>query len=218
MLLEKVVDNQIIFYILVAITGLGIFAKIIAQMITGRLLREARNIHHSNHCLMKLIKAKYEHANLVAERVQNVEAFVDKYLYEYRVMGIKYYSWKSMELRAMWLVLAVGILGGALEYLQRGFGESVLRSLVLCAIGAIFLFLLHILADEGGKMSAIRTYIVDYLQNVCAHRYAKVETMPESMEVLPKTEEVEATIVEEKKADKPASEILIREILEEFLA
>lgn len=218
MLLGKVVDNQIIFYVMAAIAGIGILAKIIARMITGKLLREAANMHHSNHILIKLIKAKYEHANLVTERVQNVEAFVDKYLYEYRIMGIKCYNWQSIEMKCMWTVLAIGVIGGALQYLQSGFGEKTFQLLVWGAVGGMCLFLLHTFTDERRRMTAIRTYIVDYLQNVCAHRYAKMEPPAEEVIAPVDVEKVKTVMEAEEKEDKPASEILIREILEEFLA
>ncbi len=210
MLFEKVINNQNISYIMVAVAVIGILAKISARMITGRLLREAKNIHQSSHSLMKLIKAKYEHANLVTERVQNVEAFVDKYLYEHRIMGIKYDTWQSLEWKCMWLVVAIGMIGAAIQYLRGGFGGHVFQLLVWGALGGMCLFLLHIFTDERRKMSAIRMYIVDYLQNVCAHRYSKIEK--------PQEEEIATAEAMEEKEEKPASEMLIREILEEFLA
>ena len=210
MLLEKVGDNQIIFYIMVAIASIGIVAKIIARMIANKLLREAANIHHSNHPLMKLIKAKYEHANLVTERVQNVEAFVDKFLYEYRVMGIKYYNWQGIEIKCVWLIVATSLLGGVWFYSQKGFGDLVLYVLLGGALSSMSLFLVRAFLDERQNIYAIRTYVVDYLQNVCAHRYAKEDSKEEPMEIQ-KDEE-------KKKEEKPTSEILIREILEEFLA
>ena len=92
MLLEKLVEYQIPFYAMAAAAALGLLGKLIAQVTLKRMIKEAENIHSSNHKLMKLIKAKYEHANMVSDRVKKVDAFVDKYLYEYRVLGMRFYK------------------------------------------------------------------------------------------------------------------------------
>ena len=43
----------------------------------------------SAHPLIRLVRAKYEHACMLNDKVQNVGVFVDKYLYEYKVLGMK---------------------------------------------------------------------------------------------------------------------------------
>lgn len=199
----KWIEDQVVCYILIIIAGVGILTTLIGRAISGKLLKEAQNIHHSGHPFMKLVKAKYEHANLVAERVQNVDAFVDKHLFEYRVLGIKCYTWQRMEIKWMLLLVVLGGLFAGVSYLKNGYSQQVIHILVWAAIGGALLFLVRILGDGKRRMEAIRNYIVDYLQNVCAHRYAKLELEKEP---------------EEQKQEKPASEIRIREILEEFLA
>lgn len=56
----------------------------------------------SLHPLMKLVRAKFEHACMVSDKVQNIRAFVDKYMYEYKVLWIKLHSWRQMEKAAAW--------------------------------------------------------------------------------------------------------------------
>ena len=137
-------------------------------------------------------------------------------------------------------------------------------------IGAgILLYLLHLTTDEKYSVSVVRDYMVDYLENVCLHRYEKAyqkETeskgkAPQEPQPEPQTDmqsEMESTAlpqpkpqpeltaplqpepiprvlpvsdlrrqevtvseqekqVEEKK-ETPAKEVLIRQILEEFMA
>ena len=43
---------------------------------------------------------------MVSEKVENVEAFVDKYLYEYRVAGLKLHSIQRMEVTAVGICMA----------------------------------------------------------------------------------------------------------------
>ena len=63
---------------------LGILAKIINQLTLYRLVRAAGNMPKSTHRLIKLVRAKYEHACMIHDSVENIDAFVEKYIYEYR--------------------------------------------------------------------------------------------------------------------------------------
>lgn len=53
----------------------------------------------SNHPLMRLVRAKFEHACMISDTVENVGVFVDKYLYEYKVCGYDFTrcaGWKKI--------------------------------------------------------------------------------------------------------------------------
>lgn len=218
-MIEKMVEYHVMFYAMGAAFMLGVLGRMVSYFTLRRILREAERVHSSEHRLMKLIKAKYEHANLIADRVKNVDAFVDKYLFEYKVCGISLYSWLSLPLRMLWLVLFFGMCGfGAICGLY-GFGENAFRILALMGVLGMLLFLLHVMSGQEQKMEGVRTYLVDYLDNVCAHRYAKlakVEPEKEEKEITQNIPPIKAPVEEEKEV--MTQEMRIREILEEFLA
>ena len=91
---------KIIFYAMGVLLGVSLLAKLITTFTIRKMVKEAAEIQKSNHKLMKLVKAKFEHASMVSDRVQNVEAFVDKYLYEYKVCGIRLHSWQNVPKRS----------------------------------------------------------------------------------------------------------------------
>lgn len=218
-MIEKMVEYHVMFYAMGGVFMLGVLGRIVSYFTLRRILREAERVHSSEHRLMKLIKAKYEHANLIADRVKNVDAFVDKYLFEYKVCGISLYSWLSLPLRMLWLVLFFGMCGFGAICVLYGFGESAFRILALMGVLGMLLFLLHVMSGQEQKMEGVRTYLVDYLDNVCAHRYeklAKLESETEEEETTQKIPPIKAPVKEEKEA--MTQEMRIREILEEFLA
>ena len=230
----------------------------------------------STHPLMRLIRAKYEHACMVSDRVQNVEVFVEKYIYEYRIAGLSLHSWRRLEKGTAWICAAIGVLAALGEYVLHGMNDQVLRNGAFGLAAGVILFALRVSVDENYRLQAIRTYMVDYLDNFCARKYEKSreksmpkyeeESVPEIMpeekqemkqepvpelmsENIPvkepprdsiretireaeKVPEREAEKVSERKparepVTKPASarqdknvskEVLIREILEEYLA
>ena len=81
---EAVAETGIIFYLMLGVGIVGILAKVMNYVTLRKLVNAAGSMSKSTHKLMKLVRAKYEHACMVHDRVENVNAFVEKYIYEYR--------------------------------------------------------------------------------------------------------------------------------------
>ena len=67
-------DTRVIVYLMAGIGVLGILAKIINQLTLYRLVRAAGNMPKSTHRLIKLVRAKYEHACMIHDSVENIDA------------------------------------------------------------------------------------------------------------------------------------------------
>lgn len=264
-MLEMILEGRILYVLMGILTAAGVLSKIVVNISLKRLVWAAGNMHKSNHPLMRLVKAKFEHACMVSDTVDNVEVFVDKYLYEYRVIGVKLHSWRRMEKAAAAGCLILGIAGGAGWYILLGvMRDEVLQTGAIGAGLAVFVYLFHQTTDEGYRLNAVKNYMVDYLENVCRRKYEKAyqkeiqvmapeahvvaeepvrapavaqraeekeaEAEPEVRESVPaeiqpkKSEEQKAEVQEnvrtaetekEKEVDK---DVLIRQILEEFMA
>ena len=276
-MLEMILDKHVVQAVIGMGVAVGVISKCIVNVSLKRLVRGAGSMGKSNHPFMRLVRAKFEHACMVSEKVENVEAFVDKYLYEYRVAGLKLHSLQRMEVTAVGICMAAGLLGGFLEYTGNGMNDEVLTTGAFGIGAGILLYLLHLTTDEKYSVSVVRNYMVDYLQNVCLHRYEKAyqketeskgkapqEPQPEPQtdmqskmestalpqpqpqpqpkpqpqpeltaplqpEPIPRVLPVsdlrrqEVTVSEqekqvEEKKETPAKEVLIRQILEEFMA
>lgn len=174
-MLKMIADSQIITVILGVLTFIGVGSKCIVNIQLKRLVRAAGNMSKSNHALMRLVRAKFEHACMVSEKVENVEVFVDKYLYEYRVFAVRLYSLRRVENIAAFLCVAAGLAGAAAIYSVHGMEDSVLRTGVTGAGLGILVYVFHLSTDENHRMQMIKNYMVDYLQNVCLHRYEKAQ-------------------------------------------
>jgi len=277
-MLEMILDKHVVQVVIGIGVAAGVISKCIVNVSLKRLVRGAGSMGKSNHPFMRLVRAKFEHACMVSEKVENVEAFVDKYLYEYRVAGLKLHSLQRMEVTAVGICMAAGLLGGFLEYTGNGMNDEVLTTGAFGIGAGILLYLLHLTTDEKYSVSVVRNYMVDYLENVCLHRYEKAyqketeskgkapqEPQPEPQtdmqsemestalpqpksqpnpqpqpeltaplqpEPIPRVLPVsdlrrqEVTVSEQEKQEKqveekketPAKEVLIRQILEEFMA
>ena len=70
-------DTRVITYLMAAVGGLGIIAKIVNHFTLNRLVKAAGNMPKSTHRLIKLVRAKYEHACMIRDSVENIDAFVE---------------------------------------------------------------------------------------------------------------------------------------------
>ncbi len=234
-MLETMIKQQIFIYLMGILLGVSLLAKMISVITARKLVKAAGELHSSNHRLMKLIKAKFEHASLVSDRVQNVEAFVNKFIYEYKVLGVRLYSWRTVSKNVIWCVGAIG--GFAIVESYRQVGWSGLAMLHLQWTGLLFFasIMLSVVLEEQTNLEITKNYIVEYLENVCAHRYAKrnqeverVEEQEEQItpvslsiveeEQLETAEYLSEEQLEEENDKKKEQEMRIRAILEEFLA
>jgi len=255
-MLEIIVDNRLIYVVTGGVAAVGVISKVISSLSLKRMVKAAGNMSKSNHALMRLVRAKFEHACMVSEKVENVKVFVEKYLYEYKALGLKIHTWHQIQVMSVALCLSLGVLGAFLEYSVNGMNDEVIQTGAFGGILGVFLYLFHLTSDENYRLDAARNYMVDYLENVCLHKYEKLKekepmrphpaeevpaprvepeikppAMPEPYEVPDVTppiraikepvREVVREVVKEtvkKEEKKPDKDVLIRQILEEFMA
>ena len=172
-MLEMLLDKKLLFVLMGILTGLGVVDKCIVSMTMKRMVEAAGSMSKSNHPLMRLVRAKFEHACMISDTVENVGVFVDKYLYEYKVCGLRLHTLRRLEKICVGLLIVTGLVGAGLSYQVYGMGDAVLR-MGACGAGlGILVWLFHLTTDENYCMQMAKNYMVDYLENVCLHKYEK---------------------------------------------
>lgn len=173
-MLKMIVEKQVLLIIAGVFMALGIGSKCVVDATLRKLVYGAGNMNKSTHPFIRLVRAKFEHACMISEKVENVGVFVDKYLYECRVLGIRLHTLRRMERISAVLCICCGVIGAGLQYVQDGGMTDVVLKTGAIGIGAgIFVFLFHLTTDEKYKLQVARNYMVDYLENICLHRYEK---------------------------------------------
>ena len=172
-MLELMVDRHVIYVLM----GMSTFAGVVSKVVVGRTLRKlvaaAESMGKSNHPLMRLVRAKFEHTCMISEKVENVGVFVDKYLYEYRVGGVRLHAWRRLQMAGAGLCLILGVVGAIISYRIKGATEQTAMIGGTGVALALIVFLVHMLTDEEYRLEAVRNYMVDYLENIYQHRYEK---------------------------------------------
>lgn len=242
-MLETIMNSYALFWVMGAVVAVGAISKLITAIALNRLIKAAGKMGKSTHKLMKLVKAKFEHTYMLSNGVDNIGAFVDKYLYEYKILGVRLHSWRYFGRQILWICGIIGCVGVTISYRQGGMQEVVFRYGVLAVLGIMILFFIRTSTDEEYQLKAVRVYMIDYLENICAPRYQKqkelqIKRMEKTVEEAvaeagsevseDKEAEAEAPVVKEpevkeseedkKEEKKVPQEVILREILEEFLA
>ena len=172
-MLELMVDRHVIYVLM----GMSTFAGVVSKVVVGRTLRKlvaaAESMGKSNHPLMRLVRAKFEHTCMISEKVENVGVFVDKYLYEYRVGGVRLHAWRRLQMAGAGLCLILGGVGAIISYRIKGATEQTAMIGGTGVALALIVFLVHMLTDEEYRLEAVRNYMGDYLENIYQHRYEK---------------------------------------------
>ena len=178
-------DTRVIVYLMAGIGVLGILAKIINQLTLYRLVRAAGNMPKSTHRLIKLVRAKYEHACMIHDSVENIDAFVEKYIYEYRGFLFRIHTWRQIEVLSVWFAGILAALGASVNYLSFGLTETVYQYIAAGIAEMVLLSVIMRLSDEPYKINAVKMYMVDYLENICAIRLRKqTQRERESIDVI----------------------------------
>lgn len=172
-MLELMLDRHVIYVLM----GMSAFAGVVSKVVVGRTLRKlvaaAESMGKSNHPLMRLVRAKFEHTCMISEKVENVGVFVDKYLYEYRVGGVRLHAWRRLQMAGAGLCLILGGVGAIISYRIKGATEQTAMIGGTGVALALIVFLVHMLTDEEYRLEVVRNYMVDYLENIYQHRYEK---------------------------------------------
>ena len=172
-MLELMLDRHVIYVLM----GMSAFAGVVSKVVVGRTLRKlvaaAESMGKSNHPLMRLVRAKFEHTCMISEKVENVGVFVDKYLYEYRVGGVRLHAWRRLQMAGAGLCLILGGVGAIISYRIKGATEQTDMIGGTGVALALIVFLVHMLTDEEYRLEAVRNHMVDYLENIYQHRYEK---------------------------------------------
>ena len=182
-MLEMLLDKKLLFVLMGMLTGLGVADKCIVSMTMKHMVEAAGSMSKSNHPLMRLVRAKFEHACMISDTVENVGVFVDKYLYEYKVCGLRLHSLRRLEKMCSGLLIVTGLAGAGISCQVYGMGDEALRmGAAGCGLG-ILVWLFHLTTDENYCMEMAKNYMVDYLENVCLRKYEKMNQKERTVRV-----------------------------------
>ena len=96
--------------------------------------------------------------------MENIDAFVEKYIYEYRGFLFRIHTWRQIEILSVWFAGILAALGASVLYFYSGFSESVYQYIAAGIAEVVLLSVVMRLSDEPYKVNAVKMYMIDYLK------------------------------------------------------
>lgn len=172
-------EKGYVLYAMLGICVIGILGKLIANGTYKRLIRQAENMASAKDSFLKRLKLKYESTYRLNEGVNNVPAFVEKNLYQYKKMGITLRRLESLAIHGALLCLLAGVCATLGSFLY----QTEIKTMILQFAAGIILGLVLVFADSvmdtGTKRDALLANICDYLENILVVRTSAEHTEEE---------------------------------------
>jgi len=181
-MLERMVDQQFLLYVLTGVSAFVLLQKIIVTLIYGHLKRQTDNLPNANGRWVRQMKQKFETAYRISKEETNVEVFVDRQVAKLRFFKIGLHGLETFYRKAQLICI---LLGGCSYILAARAGRTTADCNAFFAMGlmaALFLQLLDNLSGNRRSNRLIRANLRDYLENMLMPKLARGEATDRYME------------------------------------
>lgn len=155
---------------ILALLSCSILCQLLIGVLYHKLIRETENMSSTKNKSLQKLKLKFTSCRQLHESIPNVSVFVDKYLHQIRIGRVSLSFLKHLSGQLTLLAVLVAGIGACLGIIH---GESFLMIApfyLISFFGLYLYFAVTSLLDIPGKISILRTNLVDYLENHLAGR------------------------------------------------
>ncbi len=181
-MLHNMYENHILIYTIIFLGTLGVIFKIILAGIYSSLIKAARDMGTSDNKLMKNIRIKFDACYKLKVGVNNVDIWVDKYVYSHKFSGIPLYTWENIGGQLLIVCGLIALGGSVLAYFLKCGQVVILSTMVSGGLASLVLIAFEILLNLPTKRNLLRIYMKDYLENNLKAKLENEYLMPEQME------------------------------------
>ena len=179
MTIPKIFAGYFNLYIIAVFFAFGVLGRFIVAGGYRKLIRQAEDMAKSSHPLMKILKIKFDTCYELKLGVNNVDTFVDKYVYKHKIMGIYLYTWENLCGQSFVFIMLLSTGFGTLA-VGYDCGKVAILSTLLVGIGACaLLFFIDGICNFSVKREILKIHIKDYLENIYKPRLEKETFYPE---------------------------------------
>lgn len=148
-----------VLYILAAVCGLGVISKLVTSSLYKRLVKETGNMALTRNKNLRALKQRTENMLLLNTGIRNMEAYIEKQIYSFRVWKLSLDSWDNLSVQAMILCFLIGGISAFGAYWYRCDSYYI----VLYGTVGILSGLLLVFVDNSVNISLKRQCLVDSL-------------------------------------------------------
>jgi hypothetical protein len=181
-IVKEIFKENILIYVILGLCALSLLIKMLVSFAYKRLMKSSSQMNTSKNKLMKLIRLKFETCYKLKIGVNNVDAFVDKYVYKYRFCGILLYTWENLSGQLLILCLLTGTVGSVFGLIYDCGKVAILSTFFTGIFTAALLITFENMLNLNVKKNIIRVNIKDYLENYLKAKLENEFLTPELLE------------------------------------
>lgn len=164
-MLQRLFNENVFIYLLLGLGALGILVNFILAIIYFRLIKASYSVATAKNKFMKALKTQFEACYKLNIGVNNVENFVDKYIYKYKFCGIRLNSWTSLNKQLIAISIGTSIITAILGYIYNCNKKDILLTVSVGIISSCILIVLEIHFDLSMKKKLIAINLKEYFEN-----------------------------------------------------
>ncbi|BCN32918.1 hypothetical protein [Anaeromicropila herbilytica] len=181
-MIQDLFDKNVFIYIMGAMCLMGLLIKFIIAIVYQKLIRASENMGTTSNKLMKMLKLKFEACYKLKIGVNNVDVFVDKYVYRYKFSGILLYTWENLGGLILILCMLTGTVSAGLGLYNECGRNDILSTFFTGILSSSLLIMFESLLNLPAKRCVLKANISDYLDNFLKVRLEKEYISSESLE------------------------------------
>lgn len=179
---KELFESNIIIYIMCGLFGFGVLLKFILSLIYSGLIRASENMGSAKNKLTQLMKLKFETFYKLKIGVNNVDIFVDKYVYHHKFCGVLLSTWENIGGQVLMLCLLIGSVSSILGLIYECGKTQILSVFSVGIVTSGLLIVMEGILNISSKKELIRLNMKDYLENFLKVRLEQQVLSPEMME------------------------------------
>lgn len=164
-MIDVLFENYLVAYFMLVLFVIGGVCKIIIGASLSGVIRESDNMNNTRQNLLKQIKLKFENCHRLNLQINNVSAFINKYIYKYKLLGVSIKRLNNAANTCFLLCITIGFLSGVLIYINSVDVNKIViymsEGIVLSLCGLIW----NNVIDIKTKIEIIKINIQDFLEN-----------------------------------------------------
>lgn len=164
-MIEVWFENYYIVYGLAALCGVGLLIKLFINVIYIRLMKASASMSTSNNKLVRQMKIKFETFYKLKIGVHNVDIFVDKYVYRYKICGMLLSTWENLSGLMLVMCMLIAPISSILGLIIQCGETEILYTFFTGVCTSALLIVVDNLFNIPSKKYIIKINIRDYLEN-----------------------------------------------------
>ena len=153
------------YYFIGIVTFIGLLLPLVLHFKLKRLIRAAEHPGKSEHPLIKVMLNKFTACYKVKVGVNNVDNFVDKYVYTYKIGGFYLFTWDKICGQPAWILLYGCFIQVIVDYFYFSGKVTDLSTIGIGVAASGLLMLYNHLFDRMDKLRVFGKEMADYLEN-----------------------------------------------------